>query len=203
MVLALAMRLRRACWALQHRTTAAHGGAGSCRGRMYAGSLPAALGMLFPSLPVCPQPPRLHPRTTPPPTPQDGVLQLVLLDHGLYKQITDDFRLQYAALWRSLIFADADGIKRHAEAMDAGESTEVFAAMLTQKPWDQVRIWVPGADGGCASAYACVGGGGRAQGEIARLGLAGAGRGGLLLPHATRAQLHACACRTPAVLGLA
>ena len=26
--------------------------------------------------------------------------QLVLLDHGLYKQLTDDFRLNYCRLWK-------------------------------------------------------------------------------------------------------
>ena len=51
---------------------------------------------------------------------QNGHVQLVLLDHGLYKSITDSFRLEYAALWRALIFADADGIRRHSAAMNAG-----------------------------------------------------------------------------------
>lgn len=68
----------------------------------------------------------------------NGRAQLVLLDHGLYRQIDDTFREQYAALWRSLIFADADGIKRHAEGMNAGDAYPLFAAMLTQRPWDQV-----------------------------------------------------------------
>jgi predicted unusual protein kinase regulating ubiquinone biosynthesis (AarF/ABC1/UbiB family) len=35
-----------------------------------------------------------------------GRPQLVLLDHGLYKQIEDDLRLEYAALWQALIFGD-------------------------------------------------------------------------------------------------
>ncbi len=69
----------------------------------------------------------------------DGRMQLVLLDHGLYKEIDDTFRSEYAHLWRSLIFADPEGIKRHSEAMNAGELYPLFAAMLTQRPWDQVR----------------------------------------------------------------
>ena len=31
---------------------------------------------------------------------------MVLLDHGLYKQIPDELRLDYAALWQALIFGD-------------------------------------------------------------------------------------------------
>ncbi|KAG2440507.1 hypothetical protein HYH02_010385 [Chlamydomonas schloesseri] len=68
----------------------------------------------------------------------DGHVQLVLLDHGLYKAISDSFRLEYAALWRALIFADADGIRRHAAAMNAGDAYDIFAAMLTQRPWEQI-----------------------------------------------------------------
>lgn len=70
-------------------------------------------------------------------------MQLVLLDHGLYRQIDDTFRMEYAALWRALIFADKDGIKRHSEGMNAGEMYPLFAALLTQRPWDQVRAKMP------------------------------------------------------------
>jgi len=64
--------------------------------------------------------------------------QLVLLDHGLYRQLDDDFRLQYASLWRSLIFADVNGITDSATAMNAGHAVPLFAGMLTQRPWKEV-----------------------------------------------------------------
>lgn len=67
-----------------------------------------------------------------------GQPQLVLLDHGLYRQIDDGFRREYAALWRALIFSDKAGIKQHAESMNAGDAYPLFAAMLTMRPWDQV-----------------------------------------------------------------
>jgi hypothetical protein len=51
----------------------------------------------------------------------------VLLDHGLYKQIDDDFRHEYAGLWRSLVLADHDGIRRHSAAMNAGDAYVLFA----------------------------------------------------------------------------
>lgn len=37
-----------------------------------------------------------------------GQWQLVLLDHGLYRQIDDTVRHHYAGLWRSLIFGDIE-----------------------------------------------------------------------------------------------
>lgn len=80
----------------------------------------------------------MHVHAPPFPFPQAGGPQLVLLDHGLYKEISDAFRLEYAGLWRSLIFADEEGIRRHSAAMNAGAAYDVFASMLTQRPWDQV-----------------------------------------------------------------
>lgn len=69
---------------------------------------------------------------------QEGDLQLVLLDHGLYRRIDDAFRLRYAALWRALIFADEAAIREHATAMGAGHAVPLFAGMLTQRPWHAV-----------------------------------------------------------------
>lgn len=37
---------------------------------------------------------------------QKGKPQLVLLDHGLYKQLSEELRLGYAGLWQALIFGD-------------------------------------------------------------------------------------------------
>ena len=76
-----------------------------------------------------------------------GRPRLVLLDHGLYREIDDAFRLEYAALWRSLIFADESGIKKHSESMNAGDLYPLFAAMLTMRPWDSIVESKHGAGG--------------------------------------------------------
>eukprot|EP00891_Asterochloris_glomerata_P006292 jgi/Astpho2/6292/e_gw1.00089.9.1_t len=72
-----------------------------------------------------------------------GRPQLILLDHGLYRSITDQFRHDYACLWQALIFSDVEGIKKYSAAMNAGDMYPLFAGMLTQRPWDQVtrRSW--------------------------------------------------------------
>ncbi|GAX83513.1 hypothetical protein CEUSTIGMA_g10938.t1 [Chlamydomonas eustigma] len=70
--------------------------------------------------------------------PEDGGTQLVLLDHGLYRDLDDEFRLAYAGLWRSLVFADEVGIRRHSEKMNAGDAVPLFAALLTQRPWEDI-----------------------------------------------------------------
>lgn len=72
--------------------------------------------------------------------------QLVLLDHGLYRVLDDEFRLEYACLWRSLIFGDRAGIKRSATAMNAGDAVPLFSGMLTRRPWREVSQGRRGAD---------------------------------------------------------
>lgn len=52
---------------------------------------------------------------------QNGGPFLVLLDHGLYKQLDDDFRIQYAHLWRSLMKADVKGIKESCKVLGVDE----------------------------------------------------------------------------------
>lgn len=64
--------------------------------------------------------------------------ELILLDHGLYREIGPDFRREYAQLWRGLILGDVEAIKKHSQAMNAGDMYPLFAAMLTSRPWDQV-----------------------------------------------------------------
>jgi aarF domain-containing kinase len=70
---------------------------------------------------------------------QNGKLQLVLLDHGLYKQLDDDFRLEYAYLWKSLMMADIKGIEKSCAALGVHEMYPLLAAMLTSRPFDEIQ----------------------------------------------------------------
>lgn len=54
---------------------------------------------------------RCHPNGRP------GEPQLVLLDHGLYRDIPETFQLVYARLWRGLITGNADLIKAQARSL--------------------------------------------------------------------------------------
>ncbi|XP_010253873.1 PREDICTED: putative ABC1 protein At2g40090 [Nelumbo nucifera] len=65
--------------------------------------------------------------------------QLVLLDHGLYKELDFPTRTNYAALWKALIFADANAIKENSVKLGAGEDLcALFAGILTMRPWNRV-----------------------------------------------------------------
>ena len=70
---------------------------------------------------------------------KNGKPELVILDHGLYKAVTDDFRVNYCYFWKSLILGDANGIKKACEDLNIVGSFRLFAAMVAHKPWDQIE----------------------------------------------------------------
>ena len=75
---------------------------------------------------------------------QSGKWQLVLLDHGLYRRLNDEFRIEYSKLWKSLILGDIQGITESATKMNAEDSVPLFAGMLTQRQWKDVTKWEKG-----------------------------------------------------------
>ncbi|XP_072997673.1 putative ABC1 protein At2g40090 isoform X2 [Typha latifolia] len=65
--------------------------------------------------------------------------QLILLDHGLYKELDFATRTSYAALWKGLVFADVNAIKDNSVKLGAGEDLyALFAGVLTMRPWKRV-----------------------------------------------------------------
>lgn len=77
-------------------------------------------------------------------TPKEELLpgsptwQLVLLDHGLYRQLDDELRLRYAELWKHLVFGNKAGIIAASRALIAGDSIPLFVSMLTQRTWKDI-----------------------------------------------------------------
>ncbi|KAK4760006.1 hypothetical protein SAY87_023137 [Trapa incisa] len=65
--------------------------------------------------------------------------QLVLLDHGHYKELDFTIRTSYAALWKGLVFSDAKAIKENSVKLGAGEDLyAIFAGIMTMRPWDRI-----------------------------------------------------------------
>ena len=68
--------------------------------------------------------------------------QITLLDHGLYQQLTDDFRLLYCRLWNALILKDNDSIKRYCQELEAGELYPLLACIITARTWDSIQVGI-------------------------------------------------------------
>eukprot|EP01031_Cornospumella_fuschlensis_P030613 gene30613-36989_t len=67
-----------------------------------------------------------------------GYPQIVLLDHGLYRRLQEDFRREYCRLWQAIVLSDEVGIEKHCQSMNAGPLFPLLAAILTMKPWDDI-----------------------------------------------------------------
>ena len=103
-----------------------------------------------------------------------GPAELVLLDHGLYRELDDGFRLAYARLWRALLSGDVGGIYGAAAAMGTPpDSAPLFASVLTMKPWALIsgqRKDASGSGGGGGGGGRGRGGGGGGGSGVAALG---------------------------------
>ncbi|XP_029808689.1 uncharacterized aarF domain-containing protein kinase 1 isoform X3 [Suricata suricatta] len=71
--------------------------------------------------------------------PGTGRAEIVLLDHGLYQVLTEEFRLNYCHLWQSLIWTDMKRVRKYSERLGAGDLYPLFACMLTARSWDSVN----------------------------------------------------------------
>ena len=67
-----------------------------------------------------------------------GKPTIVLLDHGLYRELDDFFRLEYCRLWEGIVLGDKQEIKRACIALNVGPAYTLLAAMLTMRPWDDI-----------------------------------------------------------------
>jgi aarF domain-containing kinase len=71
-----------------------------------------------------------------------GQHQLVLLDHGLYRELPETFRRNYCAMWKALVMRDDAALKRHSHALGV-DNWELFAVLLLMRPYRGSRIGLP------------------------------------------------------------
>ncbi|KAI9468664.1 ABC1 family-domain-containing protein [Zychaea mexicana] len=63
---------------------------------------------------------------------------IVLIDHGLYRTLPEQLRIDYAQLWTSLIRGDEDGIRKYAKRVGGTDTYQLFASILTGRAWETV-----------------------------------------------------------------
>ncbi|XP_010276254.1 PREDICTED: uncharacterized aarF domain-containing protein kinase 1 isoform X2 [Nelumbo nucifera] len=61
---------------------------------------------------------------------------LVLLDHGLYKELDEAFRLDYCQLWKALILFDSSKIQNIGERFGVGKYSRYFPVIFTGRTID-------------------------------------------------------------------
>jgi aarF domain-containing kinase len=65
------------------------------------------------------------------------ITRLVLLDHGLYRDLDDSFRLNYCLLWRGLITQNKQLLKESCSNLGINKF-ELFISILTSNAYDDI-----------------------------------------------------------------
>jgi len=65
--------------------------------------------------------------------------EIILLDHGLYQTINDEFRYHYALLWKSLINGDQGNIRVAARYLNVEDMFPLLSAMVSGRSWQSVK----------------------------------------------------------------
>ncbi|KAG0302184.1 hypothetical protein BGZ98_007722 [Dissophora globulifera] len=86
-----------------------------------------------------PHPGNVMIRPTPVGSPSPFNFEIILLDHGLYRELSPEFRLDYARLWTAVMDSDEEEIKRRAIALGGIDAYELFACILTGRDWDVIQ----------------------------------------------------------------
>jgi len=81
-----------------------------------------------------------------------GEAQVVLLDHGLYIQLNNKFRYDYADFWSGIINRDVAAIKVAADSLGVGALSELFACMVTARSWSSIQKGVDVAERSAAES---------------------------------------------------
>ncbi|XP_011625354.2 uncharacterized aarF domain-containing protein kinase 1 isoform X1 [Amborella trichopoda] len=70
-------------------------------------------------------------------SPRGGqAFYLVLLDHGIYREFDDEFRLNFCQLWKALILQDSRKIQDLGEKLGAGKYSKFFPIIFTGRTID-------------------------------------------------------------------
>jgi aarF domain-containing kinase len=64
--------------------------------------------------------------------------KIVLLDHGLYRQLKPEFLESYTGMWRSILTRDQDNMRLRAIELGVTELFPLLASMMTGRSWDDI-----------------------------------------------------------------
>lgn len=66
---------------------------------------------------------------------ENGSFRLFLLDHGLYRELDDEFRLSYCKLWKGLVLRRAADVEEACAELGAPGFANVFSVFLLNRSW--------------------------------------------------------------------
>ena len=70
---------------------------------------------------------------------KSGNFQLFLLDHGLYRELDDDFRKSYCNLWKGMVLRRTNTVEQACEQLGAPGFANIFSVFLLNRSWNNVK----------------------------------------------------------------
>ncbi|CAB0038601.1 unnamed protein product [Trichogramma brassicae] len=68
--------------------------------------------------------------------------EVVLLDHGLYADLSNEFRWEYSKLWLAILNSDKVAMQKHCTNLGVGDMYGLLACMVSGRTWDTIMSGV-------------------------------------------------------------
>ncbi|KAG7204076.1 hypothetical protein KM043_001927, partial [Ampulex compressa] len=72
----------------------------------------------------------------------NGETEIILLDHGLYANLSNDFRWEYSKLWLAILNGDKAAMQKHCHNLGVGDLYGVLACMVSGRTWNTIMSGV-------------------------------------------------------------
>ena len=72
--------------------------------------------------------------------------QIVILDHGLYRELPREKLESYRNMWKSIILQDEAGMRKYAGEMGVNAMYPLLAGMMVGRPWDDIMDTTSGLE---------------------------------------------------------
>ncbi|XP_034938430.1 aarF domain-containing kinase [Chelonus insularis] len=69
-------------------------------------------------------------------------VELVLLDHGLYAELSNEFRWSYSKLWLAILDRDKETMRKYCAALGVEDMYGLLACMVSGRTWDTIMAGV-------------------------------------------------------------
>ncbi|XP_029048676.1 aarF domain-containing kinase 1 [Osmia bicornis bicornis] len=75
-------------------------------------------------------------------TNNNNEAEIILLDHGLYANLSDEFRWEYSKLWLAILNGDKAAMQRHCAKLGVGDMYGLLACMVSGRSWNTIMSGV-------------------------------------------------------------
>jgi len=69
---------------------------------------------------------------------RDSQAEIILLDHGLYADLSDQFRWEYSKLWLAILDGDRTAMREHSARLGVADHYGLLSCMVSGRSWDTI-----------------------------------------------------------------